>query len=207
MVNKDFQRFWFVAVSAILLLLSACSWQPPTQQTTDPTPTLNPEQQVWQMLARRPLSLPVLAAGATCPTTPGRSHGPIGDALGDGPVYVLGGPLGLEATLRYLPPSHFGSEVWGGATSIFALDPAFRGYVLARGAQLDGTNDVGFGDRSVPEASEHVLVSPDNLDGWTRHNTFTRVRAPGCYAYQIDGIHTEDGKVFTQIITFMAIPK
>lgn len=126
--------------------------------------------------------------------------------MGEGPVYILGGPLGQEATLRYLPPSHFGSEVWGGNTSIFALDPAFRGLVLVRGAQLDGTNDIGFGDRSTPNASEHVLVNPES-DGWTRHNTFTPVRTPGCYAYQIDGIRTEDGKVFTQIITFVATPK
>jgi hypothetical protein len=191
--------------AALLLLLSACSWQPPAQQATDPTPTLNPEQKAWQTLARRPLSLAALAAGATCPTGPGVPHGGIGEALGDGPVYVLRGQLGLEATLRGPPPSHFGSEVWGGDSNILALDPALRGLVLVRGAQLDGTNDVGVGDRSVSSANVRVLIHPGS-DGWTRHNAFTRVRAPGCYAYQVDGIRAQGSAMFTQIIVFIATP-
>jgi len=36
-------------------------------------------------------------------------------------------------------------------------------------------------------------------DGWLFEGTYTRVRAPGCYAWQLDG------RDFTRVITFRAI--
>jgi hypothetical protein len=55
--------------------------------------------------------------------------------------------------------------------------------VLVRGRRLDGPDELRFEDPAVPE-----LVLPDDGRGnpWRDYPGYTRLRAPGCYAYQID---------------------
>ena len=137
---------------------------------------------------RRPLRLPVLQRGQACPTSPARgiaTTAPFGGmALGSGPVrpIVLGhGPVELE-------PSADANK----ATSIFLWfsDPSYQGPWILRGAQLDGASPVTFGD--PPALTASFVVPPNSLingaSGYQWWSGTTRVRAPGCYAVQVDGL-------------------
>jgi hypothetical protein len=136
---------------------------------------------------RRPLNLPKLAPGASCPATPPRQIVDwSGDAIGRGPVYSVGyDPTG---NIRWA-----GSLADGGwyYVKILWLETPGTGPILVRGRQLDGSNQVGFGPDLVPvpelvlEPSDAVGVS-NETPGWFSYVAYTRVRAAGCYAYQVD---------------------
>ena len=72
------------------------------------------------------------------------------------------------------------------------VDPAYRPSVfLIRGLQLDGSVELRFG-RGMRPATEMTLRGPGS------HPSTTRLRASGCYAYQIDGFR------FSKLIVFEA---
>lgn len=54
-----------------------------------------------------------------------------------------------------------------------------------RGQRLDGPHEVRFDDPAIVE-----LILEPGLDalpgGWRDYPSFTRLQAPGCYAYQVD---------------------
>ena len=74
-----------------------------------------------------------------------------------------------------------------------------------RGRQLDGPNELRFGDSADPSAdlvlsdAATVRVGGSSL-GWRNWVSSTRLRAAGCYAYQVD---TADG---SQVMVFAAAP-
>jgi hypothetical protein len=143
--------------------------------------------------------LPALAPGSPCPTAHGHPISPsFGLGLGDGPAY----PVGLESTgiLQYAPPANFDSHDWGGQKVLWAVDtPHYSGVVLIRGHQLNGPNELRFERGDVPPTELRITPFPGTPDGWTGQPSYTRVRAPGCYAYQIDGL------TFSQHIIFEAV--
>ena len=83
--------------------------------------------------------------------------------------------------------------------------PEASGPVLVRGHQLNGPNAVGFGDGAAP-ASDLLLTDASQVGvtgssfGWRNFVAYTRIRAAGCYAYQID---TAAG---SEVIVFAAAP-
>ena len=143
---------------------------------------------VEDVLRARPSLFPALASGSPCPTTPGRPLDPaLVEVVGDGPVYVAWASrircTSASAELRL--------QDWAGQKTIWAIPPGYAGLVLVRGRQLDGPNELRFGSGNVP-ATELLFhapgeARPDPPNGWTYEIDYTRVRAPGCYAYQIDG--------------------
>jgi hypothetical protein len=76
--------------------------------------------------------------------------------------------------------------------------------VLLRGHQLDGPNELRFDRGDVPP-NQFLLQPPSPLyyqrTGWIVFVTYTRVRAPGCYAVQADGSN------FSEVIIFRAVPE
>lgn len=148
----------------------------------------------WKPL-RRPLHIPTLAPGSSCPAT--ISSGTIGQrgsvdlpaapAFGPGPAF----PMGLSAAsggatlvLTWTPTDDDAYAGWWG-TKVLWTTPRYVGAVLIRGGQLDGTNALGFDigpqwTRSVLSALR--FVGPEV----GLHPAATFVRAPGCYAYQVD---------------------
>jgi hypothetical protein len=68
---------------------------------------------------------------------------------------------------------------------LWAVDGKVPGPVLVRGRQLDGSHLVGFDD---PASLELVLQPGEAVPsgGWRDYPSYTRLRAPGCYAYQVD---------------------
>lgn len=158
---------------------------------------------VRDLLSARRLRIPTITA-AECPVASARRVSPdFGPALGDGPVYPIFGTT--DGVLRY----GYGDErggfqgEWGGEKVLWVAPPGFAGPVLVRGRQLDGPNEVRFGGGLDPPGElfldDDLAVAP-SPSGWTNWPSYTRVRAPGCYAYQID---TAEG---TAVIVFRAEP-
>jgi hypothetical protein len=86
---------------------------------------------------------------------------------------------------------------------VWLVSPEYRGPVLIRGRQLDGSHELRFGSSGTPTLPAELRIGseaglrPDGpAAGWRDWPDYTIVPAPGCYAYQVDGLG------FTQIIAF-----
>jgi hypothetical protein len=146
---------------------------------------------------RRPLHLPTLPRGAACPVSTVDDNAPwpvyrVAPGLGPGPAYPVG--LGREATLPLGPADTFGSTVWGGHKVLWFVASSYTGPVLIRGGRLDGPGDVRFDSGNVPPK---VLLMPPYA-GPRYRASYTRLKSPGCYAYQIDGTS------FSTLVVFRA---
>jgi hypothetical protein len=148
----------------------------------------------WAALHRR-LHVPRIAAGAACPASSRRRsvHPAVSvnvlNAFGPGPAYpTLNGSSGRAALVLIWPPTEPPYLGWAGTKVLWTV-PLHTGAVLIRGRQLDGPNQVGFDlgpgwtNRVLPEIR---LVAPE--DGL--HPAATFVKAPGCYAYQVDTLRS-----------------
>lgn len=168
----------------------------------------------WRAL-RRPFRAQPIPAGAPCPTTFANGtlaeHGivpPFGalPGWGRGPAF----PTGLGAGARPLfgfehppqPGSGWEASGWGGNKNIWVISPSYGGPVLVRGRQLDGPNEIRF-ENGRPAFTRESALHPSRdlrLHGPEPYGnpSTTRLRAPGCYAFQIDG------RGFTYAIVFEA---
>ena len=160
---------------------------------------------VWQQL-ERPFHIPTIAAGSACPTaTPDprgdlRRIGFTGVAWGNGPAYPGGLNEDGRPVLRYqdpIPPqSLFSGSAWFGNKVLWMVDPVYRGPVLVRGRQVDGPNELRFDGGMLPPRMMRIVPGPSPRG----RPSYTRVRAPGCYAYEVDGIG------FSHVLVFEAKP-
>jgi hypothetical protein len=96
----------------------------------------------------------------------------------------------------------FINSSWSGGRVSWVAAPGYTGPVLIRGGQVGGPGAVGFGEGHVPVDELQLLTASTSSSGeppgareWA---SFTRVRSPGCYAYQVDGTG------FSEVITFSA---
>jgi hypothetical protein len=170
----------------------------------------------WDRL-ERPLRIPSIKAGTRCPTSPSTSDlsrlgfdPPFtGPAWGPGPAYPAGLGGGSYPRLQFAHPPPAGSgwegSGWGGTKVIWLVAAGYRGPVLVRGRQLDGPNDVRF-ENGRPAFTAQTRLHPRRelrLFGPERHGNpaTTRLRAPGCYAYQVDGIGFSYVIVFSAVVT------
>jgi len=158
----------------------------------------------WDGLLRRPLHIPTLAPGSPCPASKARgtlgqrgsSDASTSPAFGPGPAYPTIGMEGGRAVLHYL--IGWGYEGWDGTKLLWTV-PRYYGPYIVRGRQLDGPNELRFDqglawtNRLNPELR---FVGPQT----DLHPAATFLRAPGCYAYQVDG------RGFSYLIVFTARP-
>lgn len=122
---------------------------------------------------------------------PASAAGYAGPVVGPGPVFAgQASPFAL---------SGFVGSDWAGARVTWVSDPGYSGPVLIRGGEVAGAGFVGFGEGHVP-VNDLQLLTPATMtsSGARTWPSFTRVRAPGCYAYQVDGIG------FSEVIVFQA---
>jgi hypothetical protein len=132
----------------------------------------------------RALRPPAVPAG-TCPTLPARKVDPaFGPAAGPGPVYPVGLHDGVLDVAGVGGTQQRGE--YGGQKVLWVVDPAYPGPVLIRGAQLDGPADVRFW-RGPNPAAQMQLPPAAASSGWRDWPSYTRVRAVGCYFWQVDG--------------------
>lgn len=160
-----------------------------------PTPTGDP----YDMLRQRPLQLPTVVPSAPCPAATGKVVAPaFGAALGNGPIYPVG--LGIEGTTSIGGNLEEGGWIYVKVLWISDLS-RYNGPVLVRGGRIDISGELRFG--SGPNPSTELQLDPaegtNSARGWQDWPTYTRLRAPGCYAFQVDGI------TFTQVTPFQAV--
>ena len=202
---------------ALLASLSAHP-RPATQQTSNAQlQAAVPNDSLWAALSQRPLRLSRLDPGSPCPIMPGYRFSPafgVGLGVGGGAIYALA-PGAADGALRYTHAGAFagGGSDWGGQVVLWVISLDYGGPVLVRGHQLDGPNELRFnGGLDEPGATDNAALAPPILylrllpsndgDGlpWGTALAYTRIRAPGCYAYQVDGLS------FSYIIIFRAVP-
>ncbi len=183
-------------IAALLAVAALAAYPPPKTQGLTPGDTPDVGAVVIPRRLRRPLHLPRLGPAADCPVSSRRDVDPqFSPGLGTGPAYPAG--FDDESTLHYgganFPPP------WTGNKVLWYVDPAYGGPVLIRGHQLGGPWWVGFdgfGRRPYAE----IRIGPGPRGRWRERGSYTRVRAPGCYAYQVDGL------IFSRVIVFRAAP-
>lgn len=152
----------------------------------------------WRRL-RRPLHLPSLTSGATCPRSrSGRAAPSASFTLGRGPAYpVLGTGDGVaDLSARELRAGAYWHK------TLWAISPRYHGPVLVRGRRIDGTGVLGFalGFRPASELRfPPERFAPRRLQArWRYGPTATVIPSRGCYALQIDG------SSFSRIVVFSA---
>jgi hypothetical protein len=163
---------------------------------------------VWTKL-HRPLHVPVVADGAPCPVSGvgAANFGKYGVAngIGPGPAYPIGfGQPG--SVLQFGPPDssgEFAGSAWSGQKVLWFVVPAYRGPVLIRGRRLDAPDVLRFDRGKVPPTEMRFMKNMARAGGAGEYGqrerpSYTRLRAAGCYAYQIDGT------TFSRVIVFQA---
>ena len=172
-------------IAFVLLLTTSCTTP---KAPAPPSPSPSPSG-VSIAALRRPWAHPPIAPGSPCPVTTTLSQPDPGLAalLGDGPARAAG--LAPGAVLEYKSPLEGGDwidKTWGGKKVLWAIDPTLTGPVLIRGRQLDGPGQVAFEDPVMLELVLNTGSYEGQVGGWKDNPGYTRVRSPGCYAYQID---------------------
>jgi hypothetical protein len=155
----------------------------------------------------RPLKFPKVAQEGVCRANPGHEYENSqfgGYALGNAPLQPLiaiNAPQDAAAVkrgvLRFRPsPSERG---WHQIKTLWFAWPRYQGPALIRARQLDGTNPVRFGE-SPSLTDPYLSAGPteNGEDGFREWPGATWIRAPGCYAWQVDGLD------FSYVIVFKA---
>jgi hypothetical protein len=150
----------------------------------------------------RPLHLPTVAPGETCPVSPRRAITRYTSGVGAGPIY----PTHVDPwNVAFPPPEN--SLAYGTGWSVdktpFVRKKTFKGPFVVRGQRIDGTGVVGFsgpGGRRPFEALQFAAGrSAAEFAGSTGWPTLVWMSAPGCYALQIDG------ETFSRVVVFRVI--
>jgi hypothetical protein len=153
----------------------------------------------WKAL-HRPLRIPILAPGTTCPLSPTQPAPGLNPAFGG---YVLGrGPAYAGAVPQDAIVHYAGSPVeaggWRGFKVFWIVRPRYRGRLLIRGRQLDGTNRIRFAQGAEMRIGQWGTAA--GAPGWGERPSTEWVRAPGCYGFQVDG------QRFSRVLVFRAEP-
>jgi hypothetical protein len=146
-----------------------------------------PASGAWAELARRPLKLPRLASGKSCPQSKLRQPDPqrFGIGLGDGPLYAIAGQ-GVRSS-----PTTGNKVLW-------VADPASAGPIRIRGGQLDGDGEVLLGGPLHNYWSGQPVkrvAQPTSIRSWTSSR-----RAPQPESHGAHGrlTHTSRRRVATR---------
>jgi hypothetical protein len=156
----------------------------------------------WFELRERPLHLPTLRPGASCPATPvTKMHIQLQTVtgIGDATIFVSSSNMDKDGVLHPQQGdfTHLAS-VYRGVLATWYIRLSEVEPVLIRGEQLDGPGIVRFdGGIEQPKFTDNLLngrtlpelliaSNPSHNAPVTSWTTITRIADSGCYAYQID---------------------
>lgn len=153
---------------------------------------------------RRPLRLPELGPGESCPTSAGHAFKNSqfgGIALGRGPVQPLIAASGGEQTRGIVPFQRWsGGGHWWSVKTLWFSHPRYRGPVFIRGRRVGGSDQIVFGERpTLVDPQLPPTRTVNGRDGWREWPGATFIRHFGCYAWQVDGTS------FSSLIVFKAV--
>jgi len=155
----------------------------------------------------RPLDLPRVGPGETCPVSAvddrvdWEDTGIFGSSgTGRGPVYP--GLGGSEPPGHVTATSSGSPEPWFGGKVFWYVAPVYRDRVLIRGRRLDGPQRMRFNDDG--RDSRELRIKRRSDISWTGQPPGSRgepsgvlIRTSGCYGVQIDGTRFSRTVVFT----------
>jgi len=154
----------------------------------------------------RPLHLPQVAAGETCPVDTAHSISrEISPVVGAGPVYLLAGSSPGNVLTMADPASEFSRAAgtgWGIGPLKLPLRTRFEGRFAIRGARIDAPGELGFSGPAGKRPFAALQFFPGSayartLSGKVRvAGGYLWATAPGCYAIQLDGT------AFSRVIVF-----
>lgn len=134
--------------------------------------------------ASGPLHLPVVAPGQPCPVSEPTASGPGQPMLlGDGPVRLA---LASSAGSVFFEATPGGA--WKAIDVLWTAEPGLSGDVLVRGARLDRTGELGFGDAADPLKELRFALGGQTQtigDRALLGTTQMRVKVAGCYGLEI----------------------
>jgi hypothetical protein len=126
--------------------------------------------------------------------------GPLGTHEQRGPVYAAL-PEGAPRLVFLSLVPKLGDSRWRLVRTLWISKPTYDGPVLVRGGRLDRAGVFGFGDDLPARAMLRLPAGewPRTRIGWREGGSARRagwrvteiptlVRAPGCYAFQVDGL-------------------
>jgi hypothetical protein len=154
---------------------------------------------------KRPLHFPLLRPGERCPATPGTPIGNgyfAGVALGSGEVRPLIASVGdLRHGVADLDPAE--TPGWREFKTLWFSVPRYQGPFVIRAERLDKPGPVRLGGSGeLPASATPIVVPPgptlNSYNGWRTVPSGMWAKAPGCYAWQVDGL------TFTEIIVVKA---
>jgi hypothetical protein len=154
------------------------------------------------VVLNRALHFPVLRPGQRCPATHGR---PVnnsyfgGIALGNGAVRPL---IAMKGDLRHgvVVLAKSSRRGWLAFKTLWFSVPGYHGPFLISAERLDRPGPVAFGES--PTLAPLVVPPGQTLNTGAGYRTApggTWVRAPGCYAWQVDGL------TFSEVIVVRAV--
>jgi hypothetical protein len=126
--------------------------------------------------------------------------GPVGHPEGHGPVYAALPEGAPRIVFLSLVPT-LGDSRWRVARTLWISRPTYDGPVLVRGGRLDRPGILGLGDELPPHSSLRLPAGAwpsagvgareggsARQAGWRVTAVPTLLPAPGCYAFQVDGV-------------------
>jgi hypothetical protein len=112
--------------------------------------------------------------------------GAIAYAYGEGPVFA---GLGTgDGVVRYTVDTR-SDDGWHYYKTLWAISPTYEGEVVITGHEIGGPNELRFNAAArFPGRKELDLrFPPDDSGRWRYGPSDTLIRAPGCYAFHVDG--------------------
>jgi hypothetical protein len=126
--------------------------------------------------------------------------GPVGPRERYGPVYAALPEGAPRIVILSLLPT-LGNSRWRLVRTLWISRPSYQGPVLVRGGRLERSGTIAFGEELPPRPTLRLPaggwprtgIGPREggvaiRAGWRATSVPTLVRAPGCYAFQIDGL-------------------
>jgi hypothetical protein len=185
-----------VAIQVGALTFISCGG--PTASTSSPSPTI--DQVKLAQLEGKPLSLPVVPPGGTCPVTPTSSidygNGPT-TVYGGGPVYGSGGPTATTGWGDYFDATYIAApqltgiilvrihDIRGDRVGVF-IGPYAAGRVV--GTDTIGGKAVQQQAELVLDASHHPATLGTSKWGIWHLQQGLAAGWSGCWGIQIDGV-------------------
>ena len=163
---------------------------------------------------RKPLDLPALGPGESCPVSPARRFAAAAgftgafDAVGRGPLYFAAGSADVQMS------SSQRWRRWLEQKVIWVVDRSYVGGLLLRGRRIDGpgelrflhylgavgyTGGAGDGRRHRELAYVRGGLSSAAAEETSSYPSGIFVDAPGCYAVQVDGVGFSETLVFRAV--------
>ena len=147
-------------------------------------------------IRQRPLHLGTELPDGVCPAdTPHTVNSVLAPALGHGPIYVVLGKSNTNGVLHLQPDANH--EGWTRLKAVWAGESTYTGPIFIHGGEIGGTDPLGFG-ANVPLDIDPYFSSAPHGDIFD--TGYVDVKAPGCYALQVDGVD------FSEIIVFQVQP-